>query len=81
MINSEGEVQESIIDGYQIMDLTYSWSSSDNKLKVVVGCKNAFDVQNVNTISGSSGPHQSGTNGMSVGYGRTFFTSLKWSLK
>lgn len=81
VINLDGEVQESIIDGYQIMDLTYSWSTSDNKFKVVVGCKNAFDVQNVNTISGSSGPHQSGTNGISVGYGRTFFTSLKWSLK
>jgi len=80
-MNSEGEVQESILEGYQIMDVTYSWSNPDNKLKIVVGCKNAFDIKNVNNISGSTGAHQSNASGMSVGYGRTFFTSLKWSLK
>jgi outer membrane receptor for ferrienterochelin and colicins len=80
-INADGEVLESAIDGYQIMDLTYSWSNPKNNLKVVVGCKNAFNIKNVNSISGSPGAHQSDASGMSVGYGRTFFTSLKWSLK
>ena len=80
-MNAEGEVLESTIDGYQMMDVTYSWSNPRNPLKVVVGCKNAFDVKNVNSISGLPGAHQSDASGMSVGYGRTFFTSLKWSLK
>ena len=80
-MNADGEVLESAIDGYQMMDLTYSWSNPKNNLKVVVGCKNAFNIKNVNSISGSPGAHQSDASGMSVGYGRTVFTSLKWSLK
>ena len=80
-INSEGEIQESIIDGYQIMDFTYSWTSPEEKVTCMLGCKNAFNIQNVNTVSGAPGIHQSGSGSMSVGYGRSFFTSLKWYLR
>lgn len=80
-LDSEGEVRESTIDGYQIMDLTYSWSAPEDKFKVVIGCKNALDIQNTNTISGNPTIHQSSTISTSIGYGRTFFTSFKWNLK
>ena len=81
-INGEGEVEEVIIEGYQMMDLTYSWSSNNERLKLTLGCKNLFDVQDIiSTASGSSSTgHQSASSGISVGYGRSFFTSLKWNL-
>ena len=76
-INTNDNVQESVIEGYQLLDINFSKKLYDKKIKLTAGCKNIFDIQDVSMTGIVSGVHQSTTNSMSVGYGRSFFASLK----
>ena len=49
-MNADGEVLESTIDGYQMMDVTYAWSNPRNNLKVVVGTEHKHEAQKPETF-------------------------------
>lgn len=79
-LDSDGQVQNSIINGYSIIDLTIN-KLIKNTLNLTFGFKNILDVQSINGINLSSGTHQSSQNSLSVAYGRSFFVSLKYKMK
>jgi len=76
--NNDNEVIESIIDSYNLLDLTFSKSLLSEKLKFKIGVKNLFNIKNISSFA-SSGVHSS-SNSRSIGYGRSFFTSLSFYL-
>ncbi len=80
VLSDDGQVQNSIINGYSIMDITIN-KLIKNTLSFTFGSKNILDVQSINGINLSSGAHQSSQNSLSVAYGRSFFVSLKYKMK
>lgn len=66
------------INDYSMMDISATWNLMQNNLQLQFGAKNLFDVkqiqQNVATVQGA---HSSGAVLMPVGWGRTFFASMK----
>ena len=73
------EIIETIIDSYNLLDLTFSKSFFSEKLKFKIGAKNLFNIKNV--LSFSAGDiHSSSSNSSSIGYGRSFFTALSFNL-
>ena len=79
-LDGDGQVQNSVINEYSIMDLTIN-KLIKNTLNLTFGFKNILDVQSINGINLSSGTHQSSQNSLSVAYGRSFFISLKYKMK
>ena len=73
------KIIETIIDSYNLLDLTFSKSFFSEKLKFKIGVKNLFNIKNV--LSFSAGDiHSSSSNSSSIGYGRSFFTALSFNL-
>lgn len=77
--NSNNEIIESEIASYSLLDFVLKKSFFSGKINLSFGMKNLFDVQEISSFS-SSGAHSSSSNSQSVGYGRTFFTSLDFRL-
>lgn len=80
MLDEDGNILNSFIEGYQILDLTFS-KKLMKSISLIFGCKNILNVQKTDAINITSGAHQTSQNSISVAYGRTFFTSLKWKIK
>ena len=79
-LDGNGQVQNSVIEGYSIMDLVVN-KLIKNTLNLTFGFKNILDVQSIDGINLSSGVHQSSQNSLSVANGRSFFISLKYKIK
>ena len=77
--DSNDDIVESYLDSYNLLDLVLSKGIFSNKMKLKIGIKNLFDVQDVTSFL-STGIHSSSSNSQSIGYGRTFFTSLNLNL-
>ncbi len=73
-------LKQSSIAGYHIMDLTLSKNFWKQKFTISAGLKNLFNVRFVDS-SGSLFYHDSGSNSTAIGYGRTFFISLNYTLE
>ncbi len=73
-----GNITATDIDPYHIADVTLSKTFLEKKLNFSLGCKNIFDVQNVNRLAAgaSGGAHSSGGGSIPVGTGRTYFMRL-----
>jgi len=76
---SNGEVLQSSIDPYVLMDLSFTKRLFNNQILLGTGVKNIFDVRQTN-ISGSaaSGPHTSGLPSQNVNQGRTLFVKMAY---
>ena len=61
------------------MDISLTKAIFEDKLKLITGVKNLFDVASVRMSSGSSA-HSDSRNYQSVNYGKSYFVSLKLSL-
>ncbi|MCC7331782.1 MAG: TonB-dependent receptor [Flavobacteriales bacterium] len=79
MLDNKGEMKLSKIDDYHTADLSISKHLLKKKLNLTIGCKNIFNVTNVNG-SVSGGAHSSSGNSISVGTGRSFFFKLDINL-
>lgn len=66
-------------DDYHMMDASLTRSFFDGKLRVSAGVKNIMNVKLINSI-GDINIHGSMNNATTIGYGRTFFISTKFSL-
>ena len=77
--DNDEEIIESVIDSYNLLDLTFSKDLFLDKLKLNIGVKNLFNIKNVSSLS-SGDVHSSSSNSRSIGYGRSFFTSLSFNL-
>ena len=77
--DNDEEIIESVIDSYNLLDLTFSKDLFLDKLKLNIGVKNLFNIKNVSSLSAGD-VHSSSSNSRSIGYGRSFFTSLSFNL-
>tara|TARA_B100001778_G_C18583660_1_gene628734 strand:+ start:6 stop:995 length:990 start_codon:yes stop_codon:yes gene_type:complete len=64
---------------YNSLDISINQIYLNNKLKLSFGIKNLFDVTDLSFQSGSS-VHSNSNNKLSIGYGRTYFSTLSISL-
>lgn len=71
-------VAQSIQDGFSLSDLTLKKSFWKNRVQLIGGIKNLFDITNVN-ISGMDGAvHSSGEGTVPVALGRNYFLRLSF---
>jgi len=74
-------VVRSTIEDYHIADASMTKHLWRRHLAITAGCKNLFDVQNLNTtIGASSGAHSSGGVSVPMMTGRTWFVRLELDL-
>ncbi len=71
-------VQTKIMD-YSMLDFTVNQPLYKKKFNLTVGCKNIFNVTNINS-TGSLTFHSSGSNSMPVSIGRSLFFQLNFIL-
>lgn len=58
---------------YYLTDLSISEKIWNNRIVLQAGCKNVFNVRQINTSLQSGGVHGSGSSGINIGTGRNFF--------
>lgn len=79
-IDSQSNVFLLPINPYTLADFTVSKKFLKDKIALTMGCKNLFDIKNVNFSGGGSGggggAHQSSSSSISVGTGRIYFIGL-----
>ena len=76
-IDSDGNVTESILESFSMLDANVSKSFSDNSIQWTIGFKNLLDVQSL-ANAGPSGVHSSASGQVPMSWGRSFFTALKF---
>lgn len=75
----DNEIIKQTISSYRLVDATVSKKLFEKKLSISLGCKNIFNVQNVEANL-STGAHSVGGGSISVGTGRTVFVKLGMKL-
>lgn len=76
--SDNNQIFESSIDSYHLLDFIIKKSLINDKLKLKIGVKNLFNIQNISSFSDNS-IHSSSSSTQSVSYGRTIFTSLTFN--
>ena len=79
-IGLDGGVQRGRISAFHLADATITKQLWSERLALSAGCKDLFDVRNLNATL-SSGVHDSGTGAVPMTTGRTFFLRLALELK
>jgi outer membrane receptor for ferrienterochelin and colicins len=76
--DTDENVVLSSVNPYFITDLTMTKMFFENSLVVSLGCKNIFNVTNINITGGAStgSAHSSSSSSISFGTGRSYFVSL-----
>lgn len=64
---------------YQMMDFSINQDFFGDRISVVAGVKNIFDVKNIRTTGVTGGVHSSGGDSRSVAWGRTYFVDLTYN--
>lgn len=78
-MDNEQTVQLSVTEGYNLLDMSMSYSLFKNSVRISGGVRNIFNIQNTNTLNQDTGSnHAFNTNSTSqlVSKGRTFFVGL-----
>lgn len=82
-IDAHEELRQNTIQSYQMADASISKLFWQDRLRMMIGSKNLFNVTNINGMLNDS-PH-SGTGGASfstpIGMGRSYYMSLVFNLK
>ncbi|MFV0366016.1 MAG: TonB-dependent receptor [Mangrovibacterium sp.] len=73
------EVKEGLQESYDILNASISRQFSKPSLNVVLGVRNAFDVTSVQRATAGTA-HSSGSGGVPISYGRSFYISLIYKL-
>ena len=79
-IDLDGSVQRGRIAAFHLADATVTKQLWSKRLALSAGCKDLFDVRNLNATL-SSGVHDAGTGTVPMTTGRTFFLRLELELK
>ena len=75
-----GEIVQNQTDSYNLLNASINKKIYREKISLSFGAKNIFNVVSVKNNTNNSGVHSSSSNNILIGYGRTFFTSIKFSL-
>ena len=76
-IDTDGNVTESVLESFSMLDANISKSFVDNSIQWTIGFKNLLDVQSL-ANAGPSGVHSSASGQVPMSWGRSFFTALKF---
>ncbi len=79
-VGLDGAVRRGSIDAFHLADATLTKQLLGKRLAVSAGCKDLFDVRNLNATL-SSGVHDSGSGAVPMTTGRTFFVRVELELK
>jgi len=74
LVNSE--VVQTAVSDYNIMDATASRLFWKERINLVLGCKNIFDIKNVNSSIVGGGAHSSSASSIPLSTGRNYFIKL-----
>ncbi|MFT4761631.1 MAG: outer membrane receptor for ferrienterochelin and colicins [Paraglaciecola sp.] len=80
-LNDEGKTiaAQIITDGFSILDATFLQRLFNNRLQITAGIRNLLDVQQVN-ITGAGGSAHTGSGGLPIGTGRSYFVKVGYKL-
>jgi outer membrane receptor for ferrienterochelin and colicins len=78
-IDAANTVKQTFIDAYSMADASVSKFLFGKKLNIAAGCKNLFDIQNINAYASGSAHSSAGSN-VPIATGRYFFIKLDLSL-
>lgn len=79
-IDPDGTVRRGLVASFHLADATISKKLWSERLALSMGCKDLFDVRNLNATL-SSGVHDAGTGTVPMTTGRTFFLRMELELK
>ena len=78
--DGEEEIIETSIAAYNMLDINLS-KLFFNKMEWTIGAKNILNVQDIRSNNTSSGVHSSNSGSIAMNWGRSFFTSIKFTIK
>jgi len=76
----EQEFRAGTTDSYNWMDSTINKSFFNGVFKTTIGCRNLFDITQVNTTALEGGAHNGPPSQIPLGYGRSYFLKLTYNL-
>lgn len=79
-VGLDGSVQRGTIAAFHLADATLTKQLLAKRLALSAGCKDLFDVRNLNATL-SSGVHDTGSGSVPMTTGRTFFVRIELELK
>lgn len=80
LIDGDTQATQSWIEAYHMGDISLGKKFWNDRIQVVLGSKNIFNVKNVNASSASTSVHGGSSGTSIVGMGRTYFVQLKFNL-
>ena len=80
MVGTDGLVQRGTIGDFHLADANVMKQLYGDRLALTAGCKDLFDVRNLNA-TGSSGIHSTGGSSVPMTTGRTFFLRVELALQ
>jgi len=76
--NETGGIEIGFIEGYHMMDVSATKSFWQDRFMLGLGAKNFFNYTNIESGGLTTGAHSSGGGSYPVGWGRTWFVSLRF---
>ena len=76
----EQEFQAGTTDSFSWMDTTVNRTFFNNVFIITAGCRNIFDITQVNTTAFEGGAHNDAPSQIPLGYGRSYFLKLTYNL-
>ncbi|MBI3518666.1 MAG: TonB-dependent receptor [Bacteroidetes bacterium] len=76
----DNKVQQTSLSDYHTLDVTVSKLWYKDRIGITVGCKNMFDVKNINSTAVSGGVHSTSSSTVPLSTGRNYFIKLTLSL-
>jgi outer membrane receptor for ferrienterochelin and colicins len=78
-LDSEANLSQLLIEDFHTADLILHKYLFKNKLRISLGCKNLFDVSNIQGFM-ADGAHSEGGNSMPIAMGRLYFLGINYQL-
>ena len=80
LLDNNNNTKEVYSEAYNILDFSINRRIYNDLIILTVGGKNIFDITDIKQYSDNNTVHSNSNNTIPIGYGRTFFTSLKFKL-
>jgi outer membrane receptor for ferrienterochelin and colicins len=79
-IDVNSQVEKETIQPYDLMQVSLGRKFWKDRFDVVIGAKNLLNVKTVDTAGGNGAAHSNGQNYILVGWGRTFFATVRFNI-
>ncbi len=80
-LDQQIEYVKGIQDSYNWMDASIRQKLFDNRMELVLGARNLFDIKTINNTTQGANGHASANSSMMLGYGRSYFFKILYNLK